>query len=69
MAKAKRWLVRYEAGYYGLFCRAHKPRKSSRGWEFSRKEGDEDLCMNCVHELLPPTCHLPPGGGPVELKT
>ena len=69
MAKARRWLVRGDNGIYQVIERQRTPRKPVTGWANWRGFPKNHSLQGCVWIMLPESLRLPPGGGPVELKT
>lgn len=68
MAKAKkRWAVRERTGNTYLVFVGRKPRQPLTGWTF-RQTGCVSYIPAEAFDALFPTQHLPPGGGPVEIR-
>ena len=72
MAQAqKRWAVRAEARVGGSYWLSvgDKPRKPKRGWQWHRFAVDWlPVSSTTVERFFPKRYHLPPGGGPVEIR-
>lgn len=67
--KVKRWAVRENlqsdgTAWYGLFV-GLKPRKD---WNSKRAKFVVFLCSRHFEAFVPKCYHLPPGGGPVEIR-